>query len=144
MLQTTQIYQHTHKFHTMSPLKVTCAIITIDDKILAVQRGKRMSLPMKWEFPGGKIEPAETETACIVREIREELNIDIEVMDRLTPSVYRYPAFTIELIPYMANYVSGTLTLREHNNYLLMDRAELDTLDWAEADWPIVREVMRL
>ena len=128
----------------MNPLQVTCAIITIDNKILAVQRSRIMSLPMKWEFPGGKIEPAETEMECIQREIREELNIEIKLVDRLVPSIYRYPTFTIELIPYTANYVSGELRLKEHNNYVLMNRHELDTLDWAEADIPIVQEVMKL
>lgn len=128
----------------MEPIKVTCAIITIENKILAVQRSRIMSLPMKWEFPGGKIEPAETEMECIKREIREELNIEIEVVDRLLPSIHRYPTFTIELIPYTAKYVSGELKLKEHNSYLLLNRDELDTLDWAEADWPIVHEVMKL
>lgn len=128
----------------MQPIKVTCAIITIDGKILAVQRSRIMSLPMKWEFPGGKLEPAETEMECIKREIHEELDIEIEVLDRLLPSVHPYPTFTIELIPYTANYVSGELKLREHNNYVLVNRDELLTLDWAEADWPIVHEVMKL
>jgi 8-oxo-dGTP diphosphatase len=128
----------------MDPIIVTCAIITIDDKILAVQRSRLMSLPMKWEFPGGKLEPAETEMECIKREIREELNIEIEMLDRLLPSVYRYPTFTIELIPYTANYVSGELKLKEHNNYVLLNKDELNTLDWAEADLPIVHEVMKL
>ncbi len=128
----------------MDPIKVTCAIITIDNKILAVQRSRIMSMPMKWEFPGGKIEPAETEMECIKREIREELNIEIKLLDRLVPSIHRYPTFTIELIPYTANYVSGELRLKEHNSYVLMDRHELCTLDWAEADMPIVKEVMRL
>lgn len=128
----------------MQPIKVTCAIITIDGKILAVQRSRIMSLPMKWEFPGGKLEPAETEMECIKREIHEELDIEIEVLDRLLPSVHPYPTFTIELIPYTANYVSGELKLKEHNNYVLVNRDELLTLDWAEADWPIVHEVMKL
>ncbi len=128
----------------MDPIKVTCAIITLQDKLLAVQRSKRMTLPMKWEFPGGKIEPGESEVECIQREIREELNIEIEVLQRLTPSVYRYPTFTIELIPYTANYLSGTLKLKEHHHYLLLNKDELDGLDWAEADLPIVHEIMKL
>ena len=128
----------------MYPLKVTCAIITIDGKILAVQRSRTMSLPMKWEFPGGKIEPAETEMECIKREIREELGIEIEVQERLTPSIHQYPSFTIELIPYTAHYLSGDLKLKEHNSYVLMNRYELDRLDWAEADIPIVKEIMKL
>ena len=128
----------------MDPLKVTCAIITIDGKILAVQRSRTMSLPMKWEFPGGKIEAAETEVECIKREIREELGIEIEVQERLTPSIHQYPSFTIELIPYTAHYLSGDLKLKEHNSYVLMNRYELDRLDWAEADIPIVKEIMKL
>ena len=128
----------------MTPLKVTCAIITIDGKILAVQRSRTMSMPMKWEFPGGKIEPTETEMECIKREIREELGIEIEVLERLTPSIHQYPSFTIELIPYTAHYLSGDLKLKEHNSYVLMNRDELDRLDWAEADIPIVKEIMKL
>ena len=128
----------------MTPLKVTCAIITIDGKILVVQRSSTMSMPMKWEFPGGKIEPTETEMECIKREIREELGIEIEVLERLTPSIHQCPSFTIELIPYTAHYLSGDLKLKEHHNYVLMNRDELDRLDWAEADWAIVREVMSL
>lgn len=128
----------------MTPLKVTCAIITIDGKILAVQRSRTMSMPMKWEFPGGKIEPTETEMECIKREIREELGIEIEVQERLTPSIHQYPSFTIELIPYTAHYLSGDLKLKEHNSYVLMNRDELDRLDWAEADIPIVKEIMKL
>ena len=128
----------------MTPLKVTCAIITIDGKILAVQRSRTMSMPMKWEFPGGKIEPTETEMECIKREIREELGIEIEVLERLTPSIHQYPSFTIELIPYTAHYLSGDLKLKEHNSYVLMSRDELHALDWAEADWPVVREVMKV
>lgn len=128
----------------MNTLKVTCAVITLQNKIIAVQRSNRMSQPMKWEFPGGKIESGETEIDCIKREIREELNIVIEVLDRLTPSVYSYPTFTIELIPYTAHYVSGELKLKEHHQYLLLDKDELDELDWAEADLPIVNEIMKL
>lgn len=128
----------------MNTLKVTCAVITLQNKIIAVQRSNRMSQPMKWEFPGGKIESGETEIDCIKREIREELNIVIEVLDRLTPSVYSYPTFTIELIPYTAHYVSGELKLKEHHQYLLLDKDELGELDWAEADLPIVNEIMKL
>ena len=126
----------------MNPTQVTCAIITIQNKILAVQRSSRMSQPMKWEFPGWKIEEGETEVDCIKREIEEELNIQIEVVERLTPSLFSYPTFNIELIPFTSNYVSGELKLKEHHQYLLLDKFELDSLDWAEADVAIVEEVM--
>ena len=127
----------------MIPIRVTCAIITHQNKILVVQRSNRMSLPMKWEFPGGKIEAGETETDCIKRELLEELNIEIEVLERLKPSIHNYSTFSIELIPYTANYVSGILNLKEHHQYLLLDKDKLNTLDWAEADLPIVNEIMR-
>lgn len=61
----------------MNPIQVTCAIIQSDGKILAVQRSEAMSLPLKWEFPGGKIDLGETAEKCLLREIKEELNIDI-------------------------------------------------------------------
>ena len=69
----------------MGLIKGTCAIISFDEKTLVVQRNETMALPLKWEFPGGKIEPAESEEDCIIREIKEELNIKIELISRLTP-----------------------------------------------------------
>ena len=74
----------------MKIIPVTCAIILFDAKVLAVQRSKTMKLPLKWEFAGGKIELGETEIDCIKREIFEELNIHIEVKERLTPVSHQY------------------------------------------------------
>lgn len=121
-------------------VKVVCAIIHKQNKILVVQRSEKMALPLKWEFPGGKIEPNESEVDCIKREIEEELQIEIEVGKRLTPSLHEYPNFTIELIPYLSEYISGSLTLQEHSQFLLLNKDELKNLDWAEADVPIVNE----
>ncbi|WP_197482095.1 (deoxy)nucleoside triphosphate pyrophosphohydrolase [Polaribacter atrinae] len=123
---------------------VTCAIINFDDKILAVQRSETMKLPFKWEFAGGKIEVGESEIDCIKREIFEELNIQIEVKERLTPVVHQYPNFKIKLIPYTALYVSGDLKLREHCDFVLANKNELINLDWAEADLPILKEFVEL
>lgn len=121
-------------------VKVVCAIIHKKNKVLAVQRSEKMTLPLKWEFPGGKIELEESEMDCIKREIEEELKIEIKVGQRLTPSYYEYPNFTIELIPYLSEYKSGNLTLQEHSRFLLLNKDELKNLDWAEADVPIVNE----
>lgn len=126
------------------PIPVVCAIIVLDNKILAVQRAKNMSLPLKWEFPGGKLEPNETEQDCIKREIKEELNIEIEVKNRLTPSYFEYPNIIIELIPYLAQYLSGEILLTEHNGYQFLSTSELNNLDWAEADLPILKELQSL
>ncbi|MDG1713924.1 (deoxy)nucleoside triphosphate pyrophosphohydrolase [Lacinutrix sp.] len=98
----------------MKVIPVTCAIIKFNNKVLAVQRSKSMKLPLKWEFAGGKIEAGESEIDCIKREILEELNIKIEIKDRLTPITHQYPNFKIKLIPFIAEYLSGELKLREH------------------------------
>ncbi|AUC83757.1 DNA mismatch repair protein MutT [Lacinutrix sp. Bg11-31] len=125
-------------------IPVTCAIIQFDDKILAVQRSEKMKLPLKWEFAGGKIEVGESEIDCIEREIFEELNIKIEVKERLTPFTHQYPNLKIKLIPFIAEYLSGELKLREHCRFLLADKDELINLDWAEADLPILKEYLSL
>ncbi|WP_418638533.1 (deoxy)nucleoside triphosphate pyrophosphohydrolase [Winogradskyella sp.] len=128
----------------MKIIPVTCAIIQFNNKILAVQRGETMKLPMKWEFAGGKIEAGESEIDCIKREIFEELNIHIEVKERLTPVIHQYPDFKIELIPFTAKYVSGELKLKEHSDFVLANKQELINLDWAEADLPILKEFIEL
>jgi 8-oxo-dGTP diphosphatase len=128
----------------MSVLKVTCAIIYFGDKILVVQRSESMALPLKWEFPGGKIEENESEEDCIKREIKEELNIEIDLVKRLTPSYFNYPNISIELIPFKANYLQGEIILNEHKQYLLIKKNELSDLDLAEADLPILKELLSL
>ena len=128
----------------MKTIPVTCAIIQFDDKILAVQRSETMKLPLKWEFAGGKIESGESEIDCIQREIFEELNIHIEVKERLTPVTHQYSNFKIELIPFTAEYVSGQLKLKEHCNYILANKEELTNLDWAQADLSILKEFIEL
>lgn|SRR5690554_113409 len=125
-------------------IRVVCAIIHQENKILAVQRSEKMALPLKWEFPGGKIEENESEVDCIKREIKEELNIDIKIKKRLTPSSHSYEDFSIELIPYISVYQSGVLTLNEHKQRLWLDKEALINLDWAEADVPIVNEYIKL
>jgi 8-oxo-dGTP diphosphatase len=125
-------------------IPVTCAIIHFEDKILAVQRSETMKLPLKWEFPGGKIEAGESEIDCIKREIFEELNIHIKINERLTPVIHEYPNFKIELIPFTAEYLEGELKLREHSDFVIVNKKELINLDWAEADLPILKEYLLL
>lgn len=125
-------------------VNVTCAIILIENKILVAQRSDKMKLPLKWEFPGGKLEENETEIDCVKREIKEEINIDIEVVKKLSSSIYDYGAFKINLIPFIAKYIHGEIRLAEHKDYKLLEKVELLSLDWAEADLPIVEEFLKL
>lgn len=128
----------------MNSINVTCALIEKENQVLVVQRSKTMSLPLKWEFPGGKIEKGESETDCLKREIREELSIEVVLVKRLTPSSFSYPSVTIQLIPFVAKQVGGNLRLNEHVNFKYLDKGELLNLDWAEADIPIVKEYIAL
>ena len=125
-------------------INVICAIIFFNNKILVAQRSEVMKLPLKWEFPGGKLEDGESEIDCVKREIKEEINIDIEVLAKLSNSIFDYGAFKINLIPFISTYVTGEIILSEHKDYKLLDKTELLNLDWAEADLPIVKEFLKL
>ncbi len=123
-------------------IHVTCAIILFEKKILVAQRGEKMKLPLKWEFPGGKIQENEDEIACVKREIREEINIEIEIIKQLSVSEFDYGDFKIKLTPFLSRYLSGEIILSEHNSYMIIDQCDLLELDWAPADLPIVNEVL--
>ena len=115
-------------------LRVACAIIEKDGLVLATQRSAAMSLPLKWEFPGGKIREGETPAACLRRELFEELGIDAPVIEALAPSTHRYPTFTVTLHPFRCAGPSGAITLHEHAALAWVAPEELPSLDWAEAD----------
>lgn len=125
-------------------ISVTCAIIEKDGLVLVVQRSSTMTLPLKWEFPGGKIEINETEEECIVREIKEEINLEIEILKRLEPSIFDYPNLSIKLIPFLVKQAGGQIVLNEHCDYKYISKNELLDLDWAEADIPIVKEFINI
>ena len=125
-------------------IDVTCAIILKENKILVTQRSEKMNLPLKWEFPGGKIENNETAENCLLREIKEELNIEIEILDKLEPKSFDYESFSINLIPFLAKYVAGEITLTEHKEFKWLYTEELRNLDWASADIPVLEEFLKL
>lgn len=118
---------------------VTCAIIFKDAKVLAAKRSAHMSLPGKWEFPGGKMESGELPEEAIIREIKEELNIDIEIFSPLQESVYEYPGLAVTLIPFIAKWIGGDLVIKEHESVQWLSKDQLFLPDWAAADLPVVR-----
>lgn len=103
-----------------------------------------MPEPLLWEFPGGKVEPGETEQACLVREIKEELNLSVTPVKRLTPVDYTAEDKTIELIPYICQYDHGTIQLSEHSAYQWVSPKDLHLYAWCPADKPIVEEFLQL
>lgn len=126
-------------------IEVTCAIIEHNNKVLVTQRSEKMALPLKWEFPGGKIEKGETAEACLNREILEELHINIKITKQLNTNTHQYSETkTIKLIPFICELIDGEIKLTEHANFLWLSKIELSNLDWAEADVPILNEYLNI
>ena len=114
--------------------EVTAGIIIDNNKILIAQRVANEKLAGKWEFPGGKIELDETPQECLKREIKEELEVDIEVGDYLGESIYTYPNGEIKLIAYFATVVDGDIKLSVHDKIEWITIGEIDEYDFAAAD----------
>ena len=118
---------------------VACAIIIREDgKVLVTQRSQHMTLPLKMEFPGGKVEPGEMPDNCLIREIQEELAVQIEIISEMPSNQHNYPDARINLIPFVCRIIGGTITLNEHAAYTWLEADQLSDLDWAAADIPIV------
>lgn len=109
---------------------------------MAAQRAAHMDLPGSWEFPGGKLEEGESPESCLIREVREELSIDIQITGSLTPVTHAYPGKTIHLLPFLATWESGTILLAEHAQLRWLEQKDLLSLAWAPADVPIVHELV--
>jgi 8-oxo-dGTP diphosphatase len=129
----------------MKSIAVVAAIIEAGGKILCVQRGPHR-LPYicgKWEFPGGKVELAETPEAALIREIQEELHLPIEVNSHLTTIDHEYADFHISMAAYCCTAVSADpiVVLTEHvaHCWLTPSDPAFLALDWAAADVPIVQ-----
>ena len=128
----------------MKQIEVVAAIIIKDKKILCVQR-KESKLPYiskKYEFPGGKMEPGETREETIIREIKEELAIDIIVKEAFLTITHQYPDFHITMHSFICEVNDTEVTLTEHINFQWLGKEELNKLDWAAADIPIVNKLI--
>jgi 8-oxo-dGTP diphosphatase len=119
-------------------LKVTCAIIVKQNKILVTQRGGNTDHPFQWEFPGGKINQNETAADCIAREINEELGIEIRILDLIIPVQHDYGFRKIELIPFICEIHSGSIKLTEHIFCKWISFEELFNTDFSEADKKLI------
>jgi 8-oxo-dGTP diphosphatase len=121
-------------------IQVVCAIIEKESKVLATQRSASMSLPLKWEFPGGKINEGESAEEGLKRELHEELGIDAAVGQARPATTHHYPSLSVTLYPFICKIISGEISLREHSAMVWLRAEELHTLDWAEADLPVIKE----
>ena len=130
-------------------VEVVAAVIVKDGSILATQRGYG-EFKGKWEFPGGKVEKDEFQEDALIREIKEELHADINIIDYLTTVKHDYPGFKLVMHAYICNlknnieFVYHNKNELEHDNMIWLDEEDLDHLDWLEADVSIIKAYKKL
>ena len=123
----------------MKTIQVVAAVIFREGKVLCVQRAEHEKeyVSLKWEFPGGKVEVGESREEALVREIEEELVVEIHQLQYLTTVEHSYPDFNLTMHAYTCALKDGEVELREHIELKWLAVEELDQLDWAAADVPL-------
>ena len=121
--------------------EVSAAIIIEDGKVLLARRAKGEKLAGYWEFPGGKREEDETIDECLVREIREELSLDIEVVGEFDTSDYKYPGGQIRLIGLLAEIRNGVVSKTVHDLVEWIDISSVLDYQLAPADIPLAERL---
>lgn len=124
----------------MKTIRVVAAIIIHEDKVFATQRGYG-EFKGGWEFPGGKIEEGETPQEALVREIKEELNVEIEVGELLDVVEYDYPNFHLSMDCFICKIKSGELVLNEHEAAKWLTKETLDSVEWLPADLGLIEKL---
>ena len=124
----------------MKTIKVVAAIIIDNGKVFATQRGYG-EFKDGWEFPGGKIEEGETAREAIVREIREELDTEIQVEELLDTVEYDYPKFHLSMDCFICAVKSGDLVLKEHEAAKWLTKETLGSVEWLPADEGLIEKI---
>ena len=125
-------------------INVVAAVITDDNnRILITQRNLKKSQGGLWEFPGGKIENAETKEEAIIREIKEELDVNIKAYQYIDEKVFNYPEKVINLIAMKCSIISGKILLKEHEDAKWVTSSELVNYDFAPADKFIIDSILK-
>lgn len=127
----------------MKTIQVVAAIIRDGEKILATQRGYG-EFEGGWEFPGGKVELGESDEVALVREIKEELEVEIEVGEFVHTVEYDYPNFHLSMNCYFVNVISGEIVLTEHQSAKWLTRDTLMSVEWLPADVSLIELLKEL
>ena len=125
----------------MKTIEVVAGVIKDGDRIFATQRGYG-DQKGGWEFPGGKMEPGETPEQALVRELKEELAIDVNVGEKICTVEYDYPKFHLTMLCFWATIVSGEIKLLEHEDAKWLDRENLNSVNWLPADIEVVNHLV--
>jgi len=132
---------------TLKKIEVAAAIIMHENEILCMQRGinKNAYLSYKYEFPGGKLEPGESRTAALMRELKEEMDFDAVITenDFFLTVEHQYPDFEIVLHSFLCKTGTKEFVRKEHIDHKWLKREELTLLEWAPADVGIVEKLMK-
>lgn len=125
-------------------VKVVAAIIENEqNEILCALRSPEMTIPNRWEFPGGKVEENEDIFSALEREISEELNCKIETQKEVfNENIHEYDTFIINLISIKSKVIEGAPTPSEHSKLIWLERENLEALKWAPADIPAVEQLI--
>lgn len=123
-------------------IDVVGAVLIRDGLVLAAQRSENMSLPLMWEFPGGKIEAQETPQQALERELQEELHVRAEIGEMVESTEYEYDFGVVTLITFYCTLHGSDPELTEHAAIRWVAPQDLLTLEWAPADVPAVHTIM--
>ena len=123
---------------------VVAALIWQGDRFLACQRPSNKARALLWEFVGGKVEPGETKEQALIRECREELDIELAVGELFMEVVHEYPDLTVRLSLFNATIASGTPKMLEHNDLRWIAVSEIDELEFCPADDEILERLKQL
>lgn len=124
-------------------IEVVAALIRNDGKFMICQRPENKSRPLLWEFPGGKVEAGETKEEALVRECKEELDIELAVGEIFAESTFVYPDISVHLTLLEARIVSGEPKLLEHRDIRWITPEEAHLFEFSPADVPFVEKLVK-
>ena len=124
----------------MKKIEVVAAIVQDGEKIFATQRGYG-EFKDGWEFPGGKIEPGESKETALARELKEELDMEVEIGELFETVEYDYPSFHLTMHCFLCKFKHKDYVLKEHEAAKWLLRSELNSVDWLPADLGLIAKL---
>ena len=126
----------------MTPIKVVCGIIWKEGKVFITKRKPEKSLGGFWEFPGGKLETDENPESALIRELEEEIGMQVKILNFFSSKIHHYETFSIELIAYECDFIHASFRLTDHDESEFVNPKDLTNYKIAPADLFIVDQLM--